>query len=111
MRNCASWLADAALRASHAPRNDDCCWSLLQIDMIRTSETLLLPHSTNLRRRTDTSSSKMSSRGCRDLKLAGVCIEHGLRTDRDGFRVLSMSNRQTAQYRNAEMAKMIAKHV
>jgi pimeloyl-ACP methyl ester carboxylesterase len=26
MRNCASWLAHAALRASHAPRNDD-CWT------------------------------------------------------------------------------------
>jgi hypothetical protein len=33
-----SGLADAALHASHAPRNDDCCWSLLQIDMIRISK-------------------------------------------------------------------------
>jgi hypothetical protein len=58
MRNCASGLAHAALRASHAPRNDDCCWSLPRIDMIRSSETLnqaarLLPRfaSNEVRRR------------------------------------------------------------
>jgi hypothetical protein len=42
-----SGLADAALRASHAPRdaqlrigNDECCWWSLRTDMIRISETL-----------------------------------------------------------------------
>jgi hypothetical protein len=35
-----SGLAYAALRASHAPRNDECCWWSLRTDMIRTSETL-----------------------------------------------------------------------